>query len=427
MTTVVSQTGEEGQPKGVSLTDRLPVDCTANPCLNGGVCSVTMTRRPVGQNYQCMCAAGFMGINCESSMMSPGIMPPPPHHHPVDPLPDFCASGPCMNGGACSTMPRGYQCMCAGGFIGENCESMMDDGFGRPMHPVDPLPPTPAPAGTHGGAAGNAVPSDCTSWNDGCNTCGVSNGRVTMCTDMACFRQGTPFCTLFADGTACRDSDCSAAHAAGAKATDAPTGACSTDADCGTGFCRPTSFDYSGPKECTAFSPAGISCGGMMPPQFQTRCAPGLECVNTMAMMMDAPGTCGPACPTTSMGRDQWGSCIDAGCQTWFDGCNTCTDGSCTEMWCDTRGTAECRDSATAPAGGNDQCAACQARQARGENIVSPQAITATSYLQESSLTDCLLCVQACFNLCNTGAAQAGQPCADGFCEDASNCPQCKY
>ena len=61
--------------------------------------------------------------------------------------------------------------------------------------------------------------------------------QVTMCTDMACFRQGTPFCTMFADGTACRDSDCSAAHAAGSKAT-APTGACSTDADCGAGFCR---------------------------------------------------------------------------------------------------------------------------------------------------------------------------------------------
>ena len=33
---------------------------------------------------------------------------------------------------------------------------------------------------------------------------------------------------------------------------------CQTDADC-TGFCRPTTYQYDGAKECVAFSPAG-SC-----------------------------------------------------------------------------------------------------------------------------------------------------------------------
>ena len=150
--------------------------CAAAPCQNGGVCTA------MGTSYVCMCQAEYLGANCERSTMEHmpggggviGIMPPPPPH-PVDPLPDFCASAPCMNGGVCSSMPRGYQCMCSAGFMGENCQSSM----GRPMHPVDPLPPAPAPAGTHGGVAGNTVPTDCTSWNDGCNTCGVSNGQVS--------------------------------------------------------------------------------------------------------------------------------------------------------------------------------------------------------------------------------------------------------
>jgi hypothetical protein len=288
------------------------------------------------------------------------------------------------------------------GFTGTNCEVFqastrpVDGG----MIAVDPMPPM-----QHGGNAGNAIPQDCTSWNDGCNTCGVSNGAVQFCTEMACFRQGTPFCAQFEDGTACRDADCSAAHAT--IADPAASGSCSTDADCAAGFCRPTTFQYDGPKECVPFSPAGSSCGGMMPPNMQSRCAPDLECVNTMAMMMDAPGTCGPACPSDSPGRDQWGNCIEAGCQTWFDGCNTCTDNgrSCTEQWCNTRGTAECRDNvAGSGAVTIDQCAACQARQRRGENI-------------------------ACFNLCQASVAAGGSPaggrCAAGFCENPADCPQC--
>ena len=55
---------------------------------------------------------------------------------------------------------------------------------------------------------------------------------------------------------------------------------CVTDADCGTtGFCRQSTNDYNGPKSCAAFSASGASCGGMMPPQMQTRCSQGLECV----------------------------------------------------------------------------------------------------------------------------------------------------
>ncbi|MEF2175043.1 MAG: hypothetical protein V3575_01120, partial [Candidatus Absconditabacteria bacterium] len=34
----------------------------------------------------------------------------------------------------------------------------------------------------------------CVSWYDGCNTCTVEDGKVSACTEMACFHQSTPYC-----------------------------------------------------------------------------------------------------------------------------------------------------------------------------------------------------------------------------------------
>ena len=94
----------------------------------------------------------------------------------------------------------------------------------------------------------------------------------------------------------------------------------------------------------------GGTCGGFMPYGMAGICDDGLECVYTMGpMVADAPGICKPHCSTS---RDQWGNCIEEGCKTWFDGCNTCEiekDGSqtCTELVCydlNSRGEPECRD-----------------------------------------------------------------------------------
>ena len=89
----------------------------------------------------------------------------------------------------------------------------------------------------------------------------------------------------------------------------------------------------------------GGTCGGFMPYGMAGICDDDLECVYTMGpMIADAPGTCQPLCSTT---RDQWGNCIEAGCSSWFDGCNTCSiqNQICTEIACyDTRENAECRD-----------------------------------------------------------------------------------
>ena len=56
-----------------------------------------------------------------------------------------------------------------------------------------------------------------------------------------------------------------------------------------------------------------------------------------------------PDCPSGN--TDSYGNCVDEGCASWFDGCNTCnvgTDGAlgCTRMYCDPRalGEAKCMD-----------------------------------------------------------------------------------
>jgi hypothetical protein len=45
------------------------------------------------------------------------------------------------------------------------------------------------------------IPQNCLRWNDGCNTCSVKNGKKMGCTEMACFRQGTPKCLKFSQTT----------------------------------------------------------------------------------------------------------------------------------------------------------------------------------------------------------------------------------
>merc|ERR1719329_1314232 len=79
-------------------------------------------------------------------------------------------------------------------------------------------------AQTKGGVT--AIPEGCTSYNDGCNTCSVRNGQMGACTMMMCFRQGTPFCSAYADGRTCTGPDaCTDASGGGGQ----PEGArCST-------------------------------------------------------------------------------------------------------------------------------------------------------------------------------------------------------
>ena len=45
----------------------------------------------------------------------------------------------------------------------------------------------------------NQIPSDCTLWYDGCNTCSVSDGILGGCTRMMCFREDNPHCLRYSD------------------------------------------------------------------------------------------------------------------------------------------------------------------------------------------------------------------------------------
>ena len=85
-------------------------------------------------------------------------------------------------------------------------------------------------------------------------------------------------------------------------------------------------------------------------PNMLNICSPSLECVNTMGpMIADAPGICKPFCPNNER-RDEYGNCITNGCQTWFDGCNSCQIGkngiyiACSRIFCEIPQNAECRD-----------------------------------------------------------------------------------
>ena len=89
---------------------------------------------------------------------------------------------------------------------------------------------------------------------------------------------------------------------------------CINDDNCeDTHFCRVTTSDYNGPKECVKYSDNGESCGGYTLPNYQNRCNPLLECVNTLGpMVADAPGTCFKPCNSGYI-RNDYGECINPG------------------------------------------------------------------------------------------------------------------
>uniref|UniRef100_A0A7N6B2V0 Delta-like protein n=1 Tax=Anabas testudineus TaxID=64144 RepID=A0A7N6B2V0_ANATE len=76
---------------------------TRQPCLNGGTCINTGPDK-----YQCTCAEGYSGANCERAEHA-------------------CLSNPCSNGGSCSETSQGYECQCAPGWSGPSCTINVDD------------------------------------------------------------------------------------------------------------------------------------------------------------------------------------------------------------------------------------------------------------------------------------------------------------
>jgi hypothetical protein len=78
--------------------------CFTFPCKNGGKC-LTQPER----DYQCDCAPGFHGKNCEFMI-------------------DACYGNPCRNGASCKVLEEGrFSCLCLAGFSGMRCETNIDD------------------------------------------------------------------------------------------------------------------------------------------------------------------------------------------------------------------------------------------------------------------------------------------------------------
>ncbi|CAM1304488.1 HSPG2 (predicted) [Pycnogonum litorale] len=95
--------------------------CSDKPCMHGGVCQEALTKR----GYECICAAGFSGENCEKvgEACYPGV----------------CGQGKCIN------KPGGFECYCPFGKSGHRCEkdviilepAFSDDAYASYPTPTD--------------------------------------------------------------------------------------------------------------------------------------------------------------------------------------------------------------------------------------------------------------------------------------------------
>ena len=68
--------------------------CLGNPCKNGGQCQDGINQ------YQCLCAVGYTGHDCEKEI-------------------DECLLSPCLNNATCRDMIGNFSCNCSLGFEGK--------------------------------------------------------------------------------------------------------------------------------------------------------------------------------------------------------------------------------------------------------------------------------------------------------------------
>ncbi|PIK57660.1 hypothetical protein BSL78_05435 [Apostichopus japonicus] len=73
-------------------------------CRNQGTCWNTYCSFSQAIGTFCSCLEGFYGNRCEFSVTNP------------------CLSGPCRNGGQCTSFTKYFVCQCANGFSGDTCE-----------------------------------------------------------------------------------------------------------------------------------------------------------------------------------------------------------------------------------------------------------------------------------------------------------------
>ena len=147
------------------------------------------------------------------------------------------------------------------------------------------------------------------------NNCLIGAGYTWCEYSQSCIRQWvTPCEDHFTDCTDCLNRQKQGENIACPQECDLINLDCNTDKDCeNTHFCRVSSLDIDGPKQCVPYSNEGESCGGYTLPANQMRCSPNLECANTMGpMIADAPGNCMRPCKPGNT-RDSYGNCNQLG------------------------------------------------------------------------------------------------------------------
>ncbi|KAI5643828.1 cadherin domain-containing protein [Phthorimaea operculella] len=98
-----------------TFTCQCPQGFTGNyltTCHSGFITSDTVLFRPIYPvtTFTCQCPQGFTGSR---------------EHYMCDTEVDLCYSSPCVNNGTCLRREGGYTCVCAPGFTGVNCETIL--------------------------------------------------------------------------------------------------------------------------------------------------------------------------------------------------------------------------------------------------------------------------------------------------------------
>uniref|UniRef100_A0A7N8XL17 Delta-like protein n=1 Tax=Mastacembelus armatus TaxID=205130 RepID=A0A7N8XL17_9TELE len=161
--------------------------CLPNPCENGGTCVVT------GESFKCVCKEGWEGPTCTQNT-------------------NDCSPHPCYNSGTCVDGDNWYRCECAPGFAGPDCRININEcqsspcAFGstcvdeingyRCLCPPDRAGPHCQEVTRKSCSVNGHVMADGTKWEEDCNTCHCSNGKV-VCTKMWC---GPASCKVGAKG-----------------------------------------------------------------------------------------------------------------------------------------------------------------------------------------------------------------------------------
>jgi hypothetical protein len=130
----------------------------------------------------------------------------------LGPLDNLCASQPCLNGGQCVPTDAWYQCQCAPGFDGKNCE--LDARVCQTQYPCGQTPDVRCQSFRLGAAlqyiciiqdgyayglnAQQAQPSPCKD-TDGPHALAVSNGGFIMCDGERMFVESCPGGTIWDD------------------------------------------------------------------------------------------------------------------------------------------------------------------------------------------------------------------------------------